>query len=82
MVPNSTIKAKRTTKQGRADKKEGKKRETISKKEDRNGSNNAPEDTLQCREEEVCRGGGRLRSNDTTSCMGIWQKEMMAGPER
>lgn len=82
VVSKNMNKGKRTTKQGRADKKVGRKRETITKKEERNCSNNATEDTLQCREEEVCGGGGRLRSKDTSSSLGLWEKQMMAGPQR
>lgn len=83
-VPKTMNKGKRTAKQGRADKKVGRKRETISKKEERNclNTSNATEDTLQCREEEVCGGGGRLWSNDTSSSLGLWDKQMMAGPQR
>lgn len=77
VVPKTTNKGKRAAKQERPDKKEGKKRENVNKREGRNCSNNAYENTLQCREEELSRGGGRLSSS-----VELWEKEMMAGPQR
>ena len=73
VVPKNTNKGKRTGKQERPNKKQVKKGDNLTKREGGNCSNNANEDTLQCREEELCRGGGRLE---------LWEKEMMAGPQR
>lgn len=76
-----TIKGKSTAKQGKALKKGVKKKENASKKEDKNCSNNATDDTLQCREDEVYGGGGRLWSIDASS-LTLRERQMLADPQR
>lgn len=75
-------KGKSTTKQGKAIKKGVKKRENVSKKEDRNCSNNATENAFQFREEEVYGGGGRLWNIDASSSLTFREKQMLADPQR
>lgn len=78
----SMSKGKSTTKQGKAIKKGVKKRDTISKKEDKNCSNNATENTSQCREDEVYGGGGRLWNIDESSSLTLREKQMLADQQR
>lgn len=82
MNSKSMNKGKGTTKQGKTVKKGVKKRENVNKKEDRNCANNATEDTLQCREEEVYGGGGRLWNIDASSSLTHVEKQMLADPQR
>lgn len=79
---NSTSmnKGKSTTK-GKPIKKGVKKRDSVNKKEDRNCSNNATENTSQCREDEVYGGGGRLWNIDESS-LTFREKQMLADQQR
>lgn len=75
-------KVKSTAKKGKTIKKGAKKRESVRKKEDRNCSNNAPEEPSQCREDEVYGGGGRLWNTDASSSLTLNEKHMLADQHR
>lgn len=76
----SMNKGKSTAKQGKTIKKGAKK--PVRKKEDRNCSNNAPEEPSQCREDEVYGGGGRLWNTDASSSLTLNEKQMLADQHR